>query len=150
MLSSKEGDIPGHASYFGESGETAYPFSLHDICLNYLCNNLNEICVTKTIVVTPKRRRVNSGTNQSYIDETDSSNELKLGLYQNAGAISKLRGTSSNSNVTQVEGVDPAVLVSPNLKPILPRVSENYFEEESPNSRKNWNIEGKKHELHSC
>ena len=134
--------MPGYSSYFGDSGETAYPFSLHDICLDYLCNNLNEICVTKTIVVTPKRRRVNSGTNQSYIDETDSGNELKIGIYQNTGAISKLRGTSSNA--TEVEGVDRAVLISPNLKPILPKVSENYFEAESPNSRKNLNNEGKK------
>ena len=146
MLScNKYSSSPGYSSLFGDSGETAYPLSLQDICLNYLCSNLNEICVTKTIVVTPKRRRVNSGTNISYIDETDLGNNLKFGVYENSGAISKLRGTNSKSNVSHVEGVDPAVLASPNLKPILPRVSENYFDAESPNSRQNLIDEGKKY-----
>ena len=141
MLSSNKG-----ISHFGDNGETANPFALHDICLNYLCDNLNEICVTKTIIVTPKRRRVNSGANPSYIDEVDSGNHLKLGLYQNTGIMSKLRGASSNSSVTHDEGVGP-VVVSPNLKPILPRVSEHYFNADSPDS-KHSTCEGKKYEIY--
>ena len=139
----KKGDMARYSPYFGESGETEHPFSLQDICLNYLCNNLNEICVTKTIVVTPKRRRVSSGSSQSYITDFDCGSEIQSSSYQTTGSLYKVRGPNSASNERHAEVVYPAVLVSPNYKPILPYVVE-HFETDTTNSRQNLNKEGKK------
>ena len=134
MNSSKKGD-KDKSSYFGDCGETEHPCSLQDTCLAYLCNNLNEICVTKTVVVTPKRRKVNSGSSQSFVDEVESSaTDVQLNSYQNAHSI----GNEKND-----EGVDPAISVSPSSKPILPRMSEELFEADSRKNRPNSSTEGK-------
>ena len=63
---------------FGNGGETEHPLTLQDLALNYLCENIDEICVTKPVIITPKRRRVNSGSNHSYISEIDLNDKLHL------------------------------------------------------------------------
>ena len=125
-----------NSAHFGESGETENPCSLQDTCLKYLCNNLNEICVTKTIVVTPKRRRVNSGSSPIYVDVVDSTCSNSP-----VSSMSFLNSRSKGSE-TPVEGVHPAVLVSPNLKPILPRFLEDCLESDSLRNRSDWSTEG--------
>ena len=69
--------MPGSVN-FGNGGETEHPLTLQDIVLNYLCENIDEICVTKPVIITPKRRRVNSGSNHSYISEIDLNDKLHL------------------------------------------------------------------------
>ena len=124
-----------NSTHFGESGEIEHPLSLQNICLNYLCINLNEICVKKTVVVSPKRRRVHSGSNQLYVDLVDSSDNSSP-----PSSTASYLNSRSKGDETPVGGL--AVLVSPNLKPILPCFSEDYFEADSPKKRPDSSTEG--------
>ena len=121
-LPNKVENLFSDSKHFGGNGETEHPFSLQDICLNYICNNLTDICVTKTIVVSPKRRRVLSGSG-SYDIQVDSSvcHSPTCSTYQNS--------PTSDSNESSADGMNPGVLVSQNVKPILPRFSEEYLDE---------------------
>ena len=108
---------------FGENGETEHPISLQDICLDYICNNLADICVTKTIVVSPKRRRVLSGSS-SYDIQDDSGS-----CHSPACSTSYQNSPTSDGNDSSVDGMNSGVLVSQNVKPILPGFSEEYLDE---------------------
>ena len=108
---------------FSENGETEHPFSLQDICLNYICNNLADICVTKTIVVSPKRRRVLSGSS-SYDIQDDSGS-----CHSPTCSTSYQNSPTSDGNDSSVDGMNSGVLVSQNMKPILPGFSEEYLDE---------------------
>ena len=120
---------------FGESGETEHPLTLQEICFNYICNNLNEICVIKNVVVTPKRRRISSGILPSYVDVVDfGSSHSSL----NSAAYSH-----SKDNETPVERVVNPTLICPNVKSILPGASEDIFEADSPRNRPDWCTEGR-------
>ena len=111
------------SKHFGENGETENPLSLQDICLNYICINLADICVIKTIVASPKRRRVLSGSSSYNIqDDSGSCNSPTCSTsYQNS--------PSSDGNDSSVDGMNSGVLVSQNANPILPRFSEAYLNE---------------------
>ena len=63
---------------FSNEGETENPTTLQDVVLNYLCKNINEICVTKPVIITPKRRRVHSGSNHSFVSEIDLHDKMYL------------------------------------------------------------------------
>ena len=108
---------------FGENGETEHPISLQDICLDYICNNLADICVTKTIVVSPKRRRVLSGSS-SYDIQDDSGS-----CHSPTCSTSYQNSPTSDGNDSSVDGMNSGVLVSQNVKPVLPGLSEEYLDD---------------------
>ena len=79
---------------FSNGGETEYPATLQELVLNYLCKNLDEICVTKPVITTPKRRRVHSGPNHCFASEMDLDDELQL--------LERVSGQNTNSYTDEV------------------------------------------------
>ena len=75
-------------------GVEEYPATLQELVLNYLCKNLDEICVTKPVITTPKRRRVHSGPNHCFASEMDLDDELQL--------LERVSGQNTNSYTDEV------------------------------------------------
>ena len=90
---SNKNKMPSSAN-FSNGGETEYPATLQELVLNYLCKNLDEICVTKPVITTPKRRRVHSGPNHCFASEMDLDEELQL--------LERVSGRNTNSYTDEV------------------------------------------------
>ena len=121
--------------YLGDWEESNHPSSLQDICLNCLCDNLNEICVIKNIVVSPKRRRVSSGQSHEATSKHNTS--------------SNVQSTKCNEILISDEGHDNSAhssdLVNPNLRPgssFCDNFEEHLVTANSRKSRKHCDTDG--------
>ena len=76
------------SNHFSNEGETEIPTKLQDLILNYVCKNINEICVTKPVIITPKRRRVHSGSNHTFVSEIDVDDKLYVVANHNTYSFS--------------------------------------------------------------
>ena len=102
---------------FSNEGETENPTTLQDVVLNYLCKNINEICVTKPVIITPKRRRVHSGSNHSFESEIDLHDKMYLVANHN---------TYSFTNDVQAENLPDSIDRGNSFNTFFKYLSLNY------------------------